>query len=226
MRAPCFPNIVVCGLPVAEQSARPWPNGPYGDSDGALWFESEAMLSLGGVDLRDSDAHTVVDAVRGTFAKSWRVPEHCLGCNVMFDDDVNLHMSPDGKAVLTAFVYPRVSGLPLVQMPGRVTVENNKAVVRVALIECRSVQARYSAVLQREDVLELWRSMKKIGPDQWLTESLVEPLLVYARPESAATRAELSWDNESKGMVFRPTWMLGRYLELVVDARSARLWTL
>lgn len=123
-------------------------------------------------------------------------------------------------------IYPRFEGVPVLVDGGRLLYNVGFLAIRVNCLSFEAVTDSRSNIIDRAEVVQRARTLDWRGAEADLetTMSLIDPLLVYARPSSDAVRRQLGWPDEDGYRVFRPTWLIGQFLTLMVDARTGKVW--
>lgn len=167
------------------------------------------------------------EAARAWVAEQLQIAPHLLGERAdppfaPFDDDYEEAFRFGEPATWAHWVFPNYRGAPLVQHPGVFLASGHRLYFNVWVFDFQPASppqalaaglARATSCVSDEDV----RQREPGEPEL--------PVLVYARPESAAQRRQLGWPDETLGAVLRPSWVLSWDLDRFLDGRTGVVWS-
>lgn len=167
------------------------------------------------------------ETARAWVAEQLQIAPHLLGERAdppfePFDDDYEEAFRFGEPAAWAHWVLPSYRGVPLVQRPGVFLANGNRLYFDVCVFDLApaSPPQELAAGLARAT---RWLRDEGARPGEPGEPEL--PVLVYARPESAAQRQELGWPDEAQGLVFRPSWLLTWDVDRFLDGRTGVVWS-
>lgn len=164
-------------------------------------------------------------SIARSLARLMEVGDDAVGSGVFPGDFADLSRDADKKCWL-AYVYPRWRDIPVMFAAGNLLYENGEVRVELVLLECVDLPGSAGPILDQQELATCWRTLctHQLHGHIGLEEMPTNPVLVYARPESAEDRSRLGWPDESRGYVLRPTWVVGESQDIMIDARRRILW--